>query len=94
MPFSRSSVAGRLSLAEPQVPANAVPEAQAVSQNDPPPDAAQGEAIPTAQAQADEISLEVCKVLFSLFFAVFRSGLHVFGLFRFHGSVLFCSPCL
>ena len=56
-------------MAEPQVPANAVPEAQAVLQNDPPPDAAQGAAIPAAQAQADEISLEVCKVLFSLFFA-------------------------
>ena len=55
-------------MAEPQVHANTVPEAQAVLENDPPPVAAQGEAIPAAQAQGDEISLEVC-VLFSLFFA-------------------------
>jgi len=40
MPFSRGSVAGRFSIAEPQVPANAVPETQAVLQNDPPPVAA------------------------------------------------------
>ena len=51
MPFSRSRVAGRLSMAEPQVPANAVPEAQAVLQNDPPPDAAQGGATITATSR-------------------------------------------
>ena len=79
-------------MAEPQVPANAVPEAQAVLQNDSPPDATQGGASPAAQGQADEISVEVCKVLFSLFSFLFRSGLHMFGLFRFHGSFLFCSP--
>ena len=53
---------------DPQVPANAVQEAQDVLQN-PAPDEAQAPAVQAqAPAQADEVSLEVCETLFSLSF--------------------------
>jgi len=55
-------------MADPQVPANAVQEAQAILQN-PAPDEAQApaqqaQAQPQAPAQADEVSLEVSKLYF------------------------------
>lgn len=63
-------------MADPQVPANAVQEAQAILQN-PAPDEAQALPAPAqapaqqaqAPAQANEVSLEVCETLFSLSFA-------------------------
>ena len=52
----------------PQVPGNAVQEAQAVLQN-PALDEAQAPALQAhAPTQADEVSLEVCETLFSLSF--------------------------
>ena len=55
-------------MSDPQVPANAVQEAQAVLQN-PAPDEAQAPTVQVhAPAQADEVSLEVCETLFSLSF--------------------------
>ena len=65
--------ADSFTMADPQVPANAVQEARAILQN-PAPDEAQ---VPAEQAQAqaqaqppaDEVSLEVCETLFFLFFA-------------------------
>ena len=55
-------------MADPQVPTNAVEEAQAILQN-PAPDEAQtpaqqAQAQAQAPAQADEVSLEVCKLYF------------------------------
>ena len=84
-------------MADPQVPANAVQEAQAILQN-PAPDEAQApaqqaQAQPQAPAQADEVSLEVSKLFFfPVLCHMFRSGFRVFGLFWFHVSVLFCAP--
>ena len=60
-------------MADSQVPANAVQEAQVILQN-PPPDEAQApgeqaQAQTQAPAQADQVSLGVFKTVFSLFFA-------------------------
>ena len=86
-------------MADPQVPANAVQEAQAVLQN-PAPDEAQALTAPAqapaqqaqAPAQANEVSLGVCETLFFLSFATcFVLVLELFVLFRFHASVLFCA---
>ena len=86
-------------MADPQVPANAVQEAQAVLQN-PAPDEVQALVAPAqapaqqaqAPAQANEVSLEVCETLFFLSFATcFVLVLELFVLFRFDASVLFCA---
>ena len=65
--------ADSFTMADSQVPANAVQEAQVILQN-PPPDEAQApgdqaQAQAQASAQADQVSLEVFKTVFSLFFA-------------------------
>ena len=76
-------------MADPQVPANAVQEAQAILQN-PVPDEAQAPAEQAqAPAQADEVSLEVCETLFFLFFAT--CFVPVFEcLVCFSSTLLFC----
>ena len=81
-------------MADPQLPAKAVQEAQAILQN-PPTDEAQALAEQAqAPAQADEVSLEICKTVFSLFFAT--CFVPVFECLVCFGSTLlfcFCLPC-
>ena len=63
MPFSRSSIAGRFSMAEPQFLQMQFQKRKPFYKM------THHQLSPAAQAQADEKSLEVCKVLFSLFLA-------------------------
>ena len=57
-------------MADPQVPANAVQEAQAILQNPAPDEAQAPEKQAQEPAQANEVSLEVCETLFSLSFVM------------------------
>ena len=61
-------------MADPQVPADAVQQAQVVLQNQAQegqaPAALAEQAQPPAQVQANEVSLEVCETLFYLFVAM------------------------
>ena len=75
---------------QPQVPANAVAEAQAALPNESPPASAQGDVLPQlelpAQAQPHEISLEVCEMLFSvLLWPRVPFKFPLFGLLEFYG---------
>ena len=76
---------------DPQVPADAVQEAQDILQN-PAPGEAQVPAVQVqAPAQGNEVSLEVCETLFSLsFVSCSVLVLEYFVLFCFGSTLLFC----